>query len=138
MDDPSLRSLLTESRTIAVVGLSDKPDRDSNVVGAYLLAKGYRVIPVNPAVPEVLGQRSYPSLKDIPASVHVDIVDVFRKSEAVPEIVAEALALPHPPRAVWLQLTVRDDVSGAKVRARGIAFVQDSCIKVQHQRLFPG
>jgi uncharacterized protein len=134
--DERMRTLLGSARTIAVVGMSDKPERDSHQIGAYLMAKGYRVVPVNPAVKEVLGQTSYPSLREIPPEVHIDIVDVFRKSDAVPGIVEEVLALPRPPKAVWLQLGVKDDPSGEKVRERGIEFYQDLCIMVQHRRLF--
>lgn len=130
-----MRELLRSSRTIAVVGMSDKPDRDSNQVGRFLMEKGYRVIPVNPAVSEVYGLRSYPSLKEVPPDVTVDIVDVFRRSEAVPDIVEEALSRSPPPKAVWLQLGVRDDPSGTKVEARGVGFAQDLCIMVQHRRL---
>ena len=136
MDDGRMRELLGSAKTIAVVGMSDKPDRDSNEVGRFLMTKGYRVVPVNPAVKEVLGQKAYASLKDIPSDLHVDIVDVFRKSEAVPGVVEEALTLSPPPRAVWLQLGVRDDASGEKVRQKGIEFYQDLCIMVQHRRLF--
>lgn len=133
--DQEMRELLSSAKTIAVVGMSDKPDRDSHQIGAFLLQKGYRVIPVNPSVTEVLGQRSYPSLKDIPSDVHVDIVDVFRKHDAVPGIVEEVLARTPLPRAVWLQLGVKDDASGEKVRSRGVQFYQDLCIMVQHKRL---
>ncbi len=136
MDDGRMRELLQSAKTIAVVGMSDKPDRDSNEVGRFLMTKGYRVVPVNPAVKEVLGQKAYASLKDLPSDLHVDIVDVFRKSEAVPGVVEEALTLSPPPRAVWLQLGVRDDASGEKVRQKGIEFYQDLCIMVQHRRLF--
>ena len=135
MDDTTLRALLQEARTIAVVGMSDKPERDSHQVGAYLMEKGYRVVPVNPMVPEILGQRSYPSLKEVPPEVRVDIVDVFRKSDAVPGVVQEALARAPLPRAGWLQLGVKNDTAGEEVRARGVGFYQDLCIMVQHRRL---
>lgn len=135
MDDGKMRNLLSTARTIAVVGMSDKPERDSHQIGRFLMERGYRVVPVNPAVQEVLGQRAYPSLKDIPPDVTVDIVDVFRKNEAVPGIVEEALSRAPLPKAVWLQLGVRDDASAAKVEARGVEFYQDLCIMVQHRRL---
>lgn len=135
MSDEAMRSLLATARTIAVVGMSDRPDRDSNQIGAYLLRSGYRVVPVNPSVREALGQPSYPSLAAIPPDVPVDIVDVFRRSEAVPGVVEDALSMRPLPRAVWLQLGVRDEASGEKVRARGLQFTQDLCIMVQHRRL---
>ncbi|MDE1821682.1 MAG: CoA-binding protein [Euryarchaeota archaeon] len=136
MGDEQMRELLRSARTIAVVGMSDKPERDSHEVGKFLMSKGYRVVPVNPSVPEVLGARSYPSLREIPPDVHVDIVDVFRKSEAVPGVVEEALSRTPLPKAVWLQLGVKDDPSRGKVEGKGIQYYQDLCIMVQHRRLF--
>ncbi len=139
MEDPeTIRSLLKNSKTIAIVGLSDKPDRDSNEVGRYLKSHGYRVIPVNPSVPEVLGERSYPSLQAIPSEVQIDIVDVFRKSDAVPGIVKDLLQRTPLPKALWLQLGVTDAPSGAMVRQHGVSFIEDQCIMVRHRALFPG
>ncbi len=139
MEDPeTIRTLLKNSKTIAIVGLSDKPDRDSNEVGRYLKSHGYRVIPVNPSVPEVLGERSYPSLQAIPSEVQIDIVDVFRKSDAVPGIVKDLLQRTPLPKALWLQLGVTDAPSGAMVRQHGVSFIEDQCIMVRHQALFPG
>jgi hypothetical protein len=138
MEDSQVRDLLHRAKTIAVVGMSDKPERDSYAVGAYLLGKGYRVIPVNPSVTEILGQRSYPSLQDIPAETAIDIVDVFRKSEAVPAILDEVLSRPSLPKAIWLQIGVRDEASKERARSKNLTFIQDTCIMVQHRRLFPG
>lgn len=135
MDDLALRELLVGSKTIAVVGMSDKPERDSNQVGAFLMEMGYEVIPINPAVSEILGRKSYPSLKALPPGTKVDIIDVFRKSDAVPAIVDEVLSISPQPKAVWLQLGVISDESGQRVRSKGIGFVQDLCIMVQHKRL---
>jgi predicted CoA-binding protein len=138
MEDPeTIHSLLKNSKTIAIVGLSDKPDRDSNEVGRYLKSHGYRVIPVNPSVPEVLGERSYPSLQAIPSEVQIDIVDVFRKSDAVPGIVKDLLQRTPLPKALWLQLGVTDAPSGAMVRQHGVSFIEDQCIMVQHRAYFP-
>lgn len=133
-----MRDLLQGTQTIVVVGMSDKPERDSHAVGAYLLGKGYRVIPVNPSVTEILGQRSYASLQDIPADTVIDIVDVFRKSEAVPEILDEVLSRPTLPKALWLQIGVRDEASKERARSKNLTFIQDACIMVQHRRLLPG
>jgi hypothetical protein len=135
MHDEEVRALLRQTRTVVVVGMSGNPDRDSYQVGAYLKARGYRVIPVNPALKEVLGETAYPRLGAIPPEVRVDIVDVFRRSDAVPEIVEEALARSPPPRAVWLQLTVRHPESGPRLQASGVEFVQDHCIMQEHRRL---
>ncbi|HZY69859.1 MAG TPA: CoA-binding protein [Thermoplasmata archaeon] len=131
--DESMRALLTRARTIAVVGLSDKPDRDSYTVAEYLQQQGYRIIPVNPMVTEVLGERSYPSIHEIPPDVKIDIVDVFRRSDQVPPIVDEALA--RGVGALWLQLGVQNDAAAEKARARGVLIYQDICIRVQHRRL---
>jgi uncharacterized protein len=131
--DAELRALLTRARTIAVVGLSDKTERDSNEVARYLQTQGYRIIPVNPMLTEVLGERSYPSLAAIPSEVKVDIVDVFRRSDQVPPVVDEAIAR-HVP-VVWMQLGVEHSAAAAKARAAGVVTVENLCIMVQHRRL---
>src|SRR5262245_41993765 len=94
-----IRDILKTAKVIAVVGLSDKPDRDSHRVAAYMQRAGYRIIPVNPAVKEVLGEKAYASVRDVPEKV--DVVDIFRKPEAVPEIVEEAIAAEA--KVVWMQ-----------------------------------
>ncbi|MGD0249842.1 MAG: CoA-binding protein [Thermoplasmata archaeon] len=131
--DAELREVLTRAHTIAVVGLSDKPERDSNEVARYLKSQGYRIVPVNPTLPEVLGETSYPSLAAVPASVRVDVVDIFRRSDQVPPIVDEALAR-HVP-VVWLQLGVENAEAATKARAAGATFYENLCIMVQHRRL---
>jgi len=131
--DEELRAILTQSRTIAVVGLSDKPDRDSNEVARYLKEQGYRIVPVNPAVPEILGATSYPSLSAIPREVRVDLAVIFRRSDAVPPIVDEAIARGIP--AVWMQLGVENPQAAAKARAHGVAVVENTCSMVTHRRL---
>lgn len=130
-DDATLRRVLTEHKTIVVVGLSPRPERDSNMVSRYLQAAGYRVIPVNPAVDEVLGEKSYPSLEAVPGPV--EFVDVFRKSEAVPELAREAVALGA--KVLWMQLGVRHDQAALMASQAGLVVVQDLCIKVEHARL---
>jgi uncharacterized protein len=131
--DAEIRDVLSRARTIAVVGLSDKPERDSNEVARYLQSKGYRVIPVNPAVPEVLGERSYPSVTAIPREIRVDIVDVFRHSDQVPPIAKEAIR--RGVRVLWMQLGVDNPEASSLVReAGGIAF-ENLCIMTQHRRL---
>jgi len=127
-----IRNMLMEAKTIAIVGLSENRERDSNIVARYLIDRGYTVIPVNPAKTEILGQKCYPDLKSIP--VAVDIVDVFRNIEAVPEIVDEAISI--KPRAIWLQLGLAHKVSAERSRENGIVFVQSKCIKIEHGKLF--
>ena len=131
--DAELREVLAHARTIAVVGLSDKPERDSNEVARYLQSQGYRIVPVNPMLTEVLGEKSYPSLSAIPPDVRVDIVDVFRRSDQVPPVVDEAIARGAP--TVWMQLGVENAVAAAKARAAGLSVLENSCIMVQHRRL---
>jgi predicted CoA-binding protein len=132
-DDAAIRETLSRARTIAVVGASDRQDRPSHDVAAYLQRAGYRIIPVNPklAGESILGERTVGSLADIRGPV--DIVDVFRRSEAVPEIIAEALALSKP--AIWLQLGVVHEASSRTAREAGRTVVQDLCIKLEHERL---
>jgi len=133
VDDSTLRSILERARTIAVVGLSDKPERDSNDVARYLQVHGYRVVPVNPAVSEVLGERSFPSLSAVPPDVRIDIVDIFRRSEQVPPIVDEAIARSVP--VVWMQLGVEHPAAAATARSHGITVLENRCIKIEHHRL---
>jgi uncharacterized protein len=125
-----INQLLAKTKTIAVVGLSDKLDRDSHHVSAYMQRQGYRIIPVNPAVQEVLGEKAYASLKDIPDPV--DMVDVFRKPDAVPAIVADAIAIKA--KSVWLQEGVVHDEAAATARAAGLEVVQDKCLLKEHAR----
>ncbi len=133
LDDAAMAGLLRSARTIAVVGLSDKPDRDSNSVARYLKTQGYRIVPVNPTLAEVLGEKSYPSLRAIPPDLRIDLVDVFRRSDQVAPVVDEALA--RGVGAIWMQLGVVDAESAAKAEAHGVPTVQDLCIMVQHKRL---
>ncbi len=124
MDQRTL-ALLREAQVIAVVGISDKPARASHEVAAYLQSVGYRIVPVNPALKEVLGETCYPSLAAY--GKPVDIVDVFRASEAVPPIVDEAIATGA--RCVWMQEGVVHTEAAAKAEAAGLCTVQDLCIK---------
>jgi uncharacterized protein len=129
--DSSIAELLRSAHTIAVVGLSPKPYRASYGVSEFLQSSGYRVIPVNPGIGEVLGEKAYARLEDIPEKV--DIVDVFRRSEAVPEIVDAAIRIGA--RAVWMQEGVADEESAARARAAGLLVVMDTCILKEHHRL---
>ncbi|HQR41145.1 MAG TPA: CoA-binding protein [Gemmatales bacterium] len=131
MTDAAMKQLLQSTRTIAVVGLSDKPDRPSHHVSAYMQAHGYRIIPVNPAITTVLGQRSYPTLLDIPEPV--DMVDVFRQSDAVPAIVQDAIAIGA--KSLWLQEGVVHEAAAAQAAEAGLAVVMDRCMLKEHARL---
>jgi predicted CoA-binding protein len=127
---PALVRRLLELRTIAVVGLSANPARPSHGVGVYLMNAGYTVIPVNPKESEVLGQRAYPSLLEVPGKV--DLVDVFRASDAVPEIAEQAVAIGA--RGLWLQLGVINSRGIEIAEAGGLDVVVDLCIKIEHAR----
>jgi predicted CoA-binding protein len=127
-----VRELLKKVHTIAVVGLSDKPERDSYRVAAYLKSQGYRVIPVNPAVTEVLGEKAYARLRDVPEKI--DLVDVFRKPEAVPDVVDEAIAVGA--KAVWMQEGIVHNAAADKARAAGLQVVMNRCILKEHRRTF--
>lgn len=131
MTDNEIESILTSSKTIAVVGLSDKPDRDSYRVAAYLQSHGYRIIPVNPAVQTVLGERSYASVSEIPEKV--DVVDIFRKPEAVGPVVEDAISAGA--KVIWMQLGVVNEPAAEVARAAGLRVIMDRCMKVEHQRL---
>jgi len=132
VNDREIRQLLETSKIIAVVGLSDKPERDSYRVAEYLQRQGYRIIPVNPTVDAVLGEKSYASVSDIPASV--DIVDIFRRSDAVGPVVEDAIAAGA--RAVWMQLGIENEEAAQAAEAAGLQVVMDRCIKIEHARLW--
>jgi predicted CoA-binding protein len=131
--DAETRQILTSARTIAVVGLSDKPERDSNEVARYLRSEGYRIIPVNPTLHEVLGEVSYPSISAIPSDVRIDIVDIFRRSDQVAPVVEEALE--RGVGAIWMQLGVANAEAAEQAEAAGVPVVQDRCIMQEHRRL---
>jgi len=124
--------LLKRTKTIAVVGLSDSPLRPSYGVSAYMQSQGYRIIPVNPAIKGSLGEKAVPSLSDV--GEKIDIVDVFRRSEFVPEIVDEAIRLKVP--AIWMQEDVIHEKAAEKARKAGILVVMDLCILKEHRKRF--
>ncbi len=127
-DTDRITELLQQAKTIAVVGLSDSPMRTSYDVSEYMQRQGYRIIPVNPAIASALGEKSYPALSDVP--VKIDIVNVFRRSVFVPEIVDEVIRLKLP--ALWLQEGVIHEEAAEKARQAGIFVVMDRCILKEH------
>lgn len=131
MMSPEMAALLREAKTIAVVGLSSDEFRPSHGVAAYLQQHGYRIVPVNPKETSILGETCYPDLASVP--VAIDIVDIFRRSEAVPAIVDEAIRVGA--RGVWMQEGVRHAEAAAKARAAGLAVVEDLCILKEHRKL---
>lgn len=133
MSDDVIRRILDTTRTIAVVGLSSKPDRPSHDVAAYLQRAGYRIVPVNPRETEVLGEPAYATLRDIPADLPIDLVDVFRRAEETPEVAREAVAIGA--RTLWLQLGIANDEARAIAEDAGLTVIMDRCLKVDHRRL---
>jgi predicted CoA-binding protein len=131
MSDPDISKLLRSSRTIAVVGLSNKRWRPSYGVSEYMQRAGYRIIPVNPEIEDALGEKSYPDLESAPGPI--DIVNVFRRSEAAAEIVESAIRIGA--KAVWMQEGVTDEAAAAKARAAGLVVVMDRCLLKEHRRL---
>jgi len=123
--------ILNTYRSIAVVGCSPKPSRDSHQVARYLLDQGYEMIPVNPGQKEILGRKCYGSLKEIP--VPVDVVDLFLKPERVPPVVDQALEIGA--KVIWMQLGVVENASAEKAREKGIQVVMNRCIKQEHRKL---
>jgi hypothetical protein len=132
MSSDPIHDLLAKAKTIAVVGLSDSPMRPSHGVSAYMQSQGYRIIPVNPQITEALGEKSYPSLLDVPETI--DLVDVFRRPEYVDEIVDQAIQLKIP--AIWLQEEVINERAAEKARKAGIFVVMDRCILKEHRARF--
>jgi hypothetical protein len=126
----AMQQLLARARTVAIVGLSPKPQRDSHQVAAYLQQHGYRVIPVTPKAVEILGEPCYPSLLEVPGPV--DLVNIFRKPEAVPEIVEAAIAICAG--AVWMQVGIVHNAAADRARAAGLTVVMNRCIMVEHRK----
>ena len=127
-----IKDLLTRARNIAVVGLSSSPLRPSHGVAAYMQSHGYHIIPVNPQIRGALGEKAYPSLREVPEKI--DIVNIFRRPEFVDEIVDEAIELKLP--AIWMQEDVVNEKAAEKARKAGIFVVMDSCILKEHRARF--
>jgi len=133
-DIETLRRILKENHTIAVVGLSANWYRPSYFAAKYLQDHGYRIIPVNPAYEEVLGEKCYPTLLDIPDNV--DVVDIFRKPEDVPPIVENAIKIGA--KVVWMQLGIVNEEAAKRAREAGLEVIMNRCMKIEHARLFGG
>jgi predicted CoA-binding protein len=134
MDKQTIRRILDESKTIAMVGLSAKWHRPSFFAAKYLLDKGYDVIPVNPNYDEILGQQCFPDLASIPRQV--DIVDLFQRTEAVPQYVQPAIDMGA--KVLWLQLGIINEEAATQARDAGLEVVMDKCMKIEYARLFGG
>ena len=132
MEDPDTRAILKIHRVFAVVGLSPKPHRDSHIVARFLQEHGYRIIPVHPGVDSILGETCYPSLGEIPEEV--EVVDIFRRSDAVPPVVDEAIAIGA--KVVWMQLGVIAEGAAEKARLAGLQVVMNRCPLIEYRRHF--
>jgi predicted CoA-binding protein len=132
-EDRELRALLGDAHTIAVVGLSSKPDRPSNSVAAYLQDHGYRIVPINPKETEVLGERAYASLRDLPDDIHVDVVDVFRRAEETPDVARDAVAIGA--RVLWLQDGIVNEDAYRIASDAGLEVIMGVCIRSTIKRL---
>jgi predicted CoA-binding protein len=128
-----IKRILEQSDTIAVVGLSDDPSKVSHMIAAAMQAKGYKIVPVNPKADNILGEKAYPSLKDIP--VPVDIVNVFRRPEYTPDVAREAVAIGA--KTLWLQLGVINEEAAEIAKSAGLNVIMDRCIKVEDSILLP-
>lgn len=130
--DHEIKEILSENKTIAVIGMSKNPEKDAYTIPQYLKNKGYRVIPVNPTADQILGEKAYKTLGDVPGIV--DIVDVFRPGEDVPNYVDDVIA--KRPKVFWLQLGIENTPAEEKVSSAGIKVVFNKCIMQEHKRLF--
>ena len=135
MQAQDIAHILATCRTVAVVGLSPKPHRDSYEIAQYMQRQGWRIVPINPAaqVTEILGEKVYPGLVEAANPVRIDLVDVFRNSADVPPVADEAIAIGA--KALWLQLGIENAASAEKARASGLLVVQNRCLLVEHRRL---
>jgi len=135
--DQEIRELLTAARTVAVVGISDDPERDSYMVAEFLQRQGYRIIPVNPRLVnlniQVLGEKPYATLRDVPEKI--DIVDIFRRPETVMPVIEDAIAAGAG--AVWMQLSIVNEEAAARAEAAGLNVVMNRCMAVEYRRLMP-
>jgi len=139
LSQEEIKSILESYRTVAVVGLSGNPDKASYRVANYLQSVGYRIIPINPFVDEVLGEKSYKSLLDVPEAI--EVVDIFRPAEAVPAIVEEAIQLKNrvgSPKVVWMQLGIVNEEAARRAKEAGFTVVMDRCMMREHKRLQRG
>jgi hypothetical protein len=140
MSKNRIEEILTKYKTVAVIGLSRDPSKDSHSVAAYLQAQGYKIVPVNPTTKEVLGEKSYKTLLDVPLQIQktIEIVDIFRPSEDVPAIVEQAIKLKErndKPYVIWMQLGIINEQAAAMARAAGLEVVMNRCMRQEHKKL---
>lgn len=130
--DEEIKEILSQNKIVAVIGMSKNPEKDAYTIPQYLKNKGYKVIPVNPSADEILGEKAYKKLGDVPGPI--DIVDVFRPSEDVPNYVDDVIG--KKPKVFWLQLGIENTAAEEKVASAGIKVVFNKCVMAEHKRLF--
>lgn len=140
INDTQKAQILAQSKVIVIIGLSPDPTKPSHRVAAYLQEQGYSIIPIYPKGGKILGQEAFPTLQECVLSlraqnIDIDIINIFRKSEALPQIAQEILELKLKPKCVWVQLGLHNASANAMLTQAGIAYEEDSCIKLEHQRL---
>ena len=140
MSKNRIEEILTKYKTVAIIGLSRDPSKDSHSVATYLQTQGYKIIPINPTTKEVLGEKSYKTLLDIPPQIQktIEIVDIFRPSEDVPVIVEQAIKLKEKndkPYVIWMQLGIINEKAAATARAAGLEVVMNRCMRQEHKKL---
>jgi len=140
MSKNRIEEILTKYRTVGIIGLSRDPSKDSHSVATYLQTQGYKIIPINPTTKEVLGEKSYKTLLDIPPQIQktIEIVDIFRPSEDVPVIVEQAIKLKEKndkPYVIWMQLGIINEKAAATARAAGLEVVMNRCMRQEHKKL---
>ena len=126
-----METILDSMKTIAVVGLSDDPNRPSYSVAQRLISKGYTIIPVNPLLKEWNGLKAYAALAEIPGEIKVDVVDVFRRHDCIPDVVIDLFNMKHLPKCLWLQQGIRSEYAHAHCDKMGIVFIEDRCLPVE-------
>jgi predicted CoA-binding protein len=140
MSKNRIEEILTKYKTVGIIGLSRDPSKDSHSVATYLQTQGYKIIPINPTTKEVLGEKSYKTLLDIPPQIQktIEIVDIFRPSEDVPVIVEQAIKLKEKndkPYVIWMQLGIINEKAAATARAAGLEVVMNRCMRQEHKKL---
>jgi len=140
MSKDRIEEILTKYKTVGIIGLSRDPSKDSHSVATYLQTQGYKIIPINPTTKEVLGEKSYKTLLDIPPQIQktIEIVDIFRPSEDVPVIVEQAIKLKEKndkPYVIWMQLGIINEKAAATARAAGLEVVMNRCMRQEHKKL---
>jgi uncharacterized protein len=140
MSKNRIEEILTKYKTVAIVGLSRDPSKDSHSVAEYLQTQGYKIIPINPTTNEILGEKSYKTLLDVPSQIQktIEVVDIFRPSEDVPAIIEQAIELKEKndkPYVIWMQLGIINEQAAAAARAAGLEVVMNRCMRQEHKKL---